>query len=49
MTNYFLLNLSVADLLVTVVCMPGALQEAVSKLWFLGDVACTAISYSQCK
>jgi hypothetical protein len=41
-TNYFLINLSVADLLVIVVCMPTVLIELHSKpeVWVLGAVMC---------
>jgi len=40
-TNVFLLNLSVADLLVLLVCQPAALLEFYSKdRWFLGTFMC---------
>jgi hypothetical protein len=40
-TNYFLTNLSIADLLVLLVCMPPALMEIYTKeAWYLGEVAC---------
>ncbi len=40
-TNVFLLNLSVADLLVVLICMPSALAEFYTKdVWYLGPVMC---------
>ena len=38
-TNFFLVNLSVADLLVILVCMPSAFVDIFSKeVWYLGPV-----------
>lgn len=40
-TNFFLVNLSVADLLVILVCMPSAFVDIFSKeIWYLGPVMC---------
>ncbi|XP_064601050.1 gastrin/cholecystokinin type B receptor-like [Liolophura sinensis] len=40
-TNFFLLNLSVADLLVIVVCMPSAVMELHARdYWYLGEFMC---------
>ncbi len=40
-TNVFLGNLSVADLLVLLVCMPPALVELHARdVWYLGDTLC---------
>ena len=40
-TNFFLINLSVADLLVILVCMPSAFVDIYSKeVWYLGPVMC---------
>ena len=41
-TNLFLINLSIADLLVIVVCMPTVLIELHSRpeVWILGEVMC---------
>ena len=40
-TNVFLLNLSVADILVVLICMPSALAEFYGKdVWYLGPVMC---------
>ncbi|KAK2579691.1 hypothetical protein KPH14_011038 [Odynerus spinipes] len=46
-TNYFVVNLSVADLLVTTICMPVAVTQAVSIVWFYGEVMCKLSSYLQ--
>lgn len=40
-TNVFLLSLSVADLLVLVICMPSALLEFYGKdVWYIGPAMC---------
>lgn len=45
-TNYFLVNLSVADLLVLLVCSPSALIEIYSKeIWYLGKFMCKMVPY----
>ncbi|KDR22267.1 Orexin receptor type 1, partial [Zootermopsis nevadensis] len=46
-TNYFLVNLSVADLLVTLICMPVAISQAVIKLWLYGEFMCKITYYLQ--
>ena len=48
-TNYFLVNLSIADLLVTLICMPMAVGQNVSKLWIYGEVMCMLTTYFQGK
>ncbi|WAR21627.1 TRFR-like protein [Mya arenaria] len=43
-TNVFLLNLSLADVLVLVVCQPAALLEFFGKdRWFLGELMCRPV------
>ncbi|XP_077992110.1 growth hormone secretagogue receptor type 1-like [Glandiceps talaboti] len=45
-TNYFLVNLSVADLLVLVICMPVALLETyIFHPWLLGEVMCKLVPF----
>ncbi|XP_035691409.1 growth hormone secretagogue receptor type 1-like [Branchiostoma floridae] len=45
-TNYFLVNLSVADLLLLLVCMPTSLLETwVPMPWLLGEVMCKLVPY----
>ncbi|XP_029675448.1 QRFP-like peptide receptor isoform X2 [Formica exsecta] len=46
-TNYFVVNLSVADLLVTIICMPVAVSQAVSMAWSHGELMCKLSSYLQ--
>lgn len=44
-----MVNLSVADLLVTTICMPVAASQAVSIVWIYGEVMCKLSSYLQGK
>ncbi|XP_031773057.1 pyroglutamylated RF-amide peptide receptor-like [Apis florea] len=46
-TNYFVVNLSVADLLVTTICMPVAVSQAVSMKWIHGEIMCKLSFYLQ--
>ncbi|XP_029159817.1 uncharacterized protein LOC114931837 [Nylanderia fulva] len=46
-TNYFVVNLSVADLLVTIICMPVAVIQADSIVWRHGELMCKLSSYLQ--
>ncbi|XP_075210826.1 orexin receptor type 2-like [Lycorma delicatula] len=46
-TNYFLVNLSVADLLVTFICMPMAVAQTITGLWIYGEAMCKLTSYLQ--
>ncbi|XP_050545008.1 QRFP-like peptide receptor isoform X2 [Daktulosphaira vitifoliae] len=46
-TNYFLVNLSIADLLVTFICMPMAVGQSVTGLWLYGEPMCKLTSYLQ--
>lgn len=44
-TNVFLGNLSIADLLVLLVCMPPALVELHARdVWYLGDTLCESLA-----
>ncbi|CAL4062341.1 unnamed protein product, partial [Meganyctiphanes norvegica] len=46
-TNYFLMNLSLADLLVLLVCLPAALVELHSppQIWVLGKAMCLIVPF----
>ncbi|XP_013783951.1 growth hormone secretagogue receptor type 1-like [Limulus polyphemus] len=46
-TNFFLINLSIADLLVLLVCMPTVLIELHSKpeVWLLGEGMCKSVPF----
>ncbi|PAV71159.1 hypothetical protein WR25_07354 isoform F [Diploscapter pachys] len=46
-TNFYLLNLAVADLLRTVVCIPSTLLSELTHCWLLGSIACKIIAYTQ--
>ncbi|XP_068630674.1 neuropeptide FF receptor 2-like [Battus philenor] len=46
-TNIFLVNLSVADLLVTGICMPIQLSKAITLVWFYGETVCKIANYIQ--
>ncbi|XP_037301787.1 QRFP-like peptide receptor [Manduca sexta] len=46
-TNIFLVNLSVADLLVTLFCMPVQIAKAVTVLWYFGEVMCKTLNFLQ--
>lgn len=48
-TNYFVVNLSIADLLVTIICMPMAVSQAVSIIWVYGEIMCKLFFYLQGK
>ncbi|XP_018571243.1 orexin receptor type 2-like [Anoplophora glabripennis] len=47
-TNYFLVSLSVADLLVTLVCMPLAAWRAYTTIYNFGQYTCKISAYFQC-
>lgn len=46
-TNYFLVNLAVADFLVVLICLPPTLVHDIAQTWFLGIVMCKLILYLQ--
>ncbi len=45
--NLFLLNLSLSDLLVTLVCMPMVVGQTVFRLWVYGSTMCKLSVYTQ--
>ena len=47
--NLFLLNLALADLLVTLICMPMVVGQTVFRLWVYGAVMCKLSVYTQGK
>ena len=46
-TNYFIVNLAVADLLVILICLPPTVLWDVTETWFLGLRLCKAVPYLQ--
>uniref|UniRef100_A0A0N5A8P5 G_PROTEIN_RECEP_F1_2 domain-containing protein n=1 Tax=Syphacia muris TaxID=451379 RepID=A0A0N5A8P5_9BILA len=46
-TNIFLLNLAVADLLLSVICMPSTLLNNLCFCWTLGYLSCKLFAYLQ--
>lgn len=46
-TNLFIVNLSVADFLVVVVCLPPTVLGDVTETWFMGNVMCKIVLYIQ--
>ncbi|KAK9411325.1 orexin receptor type 2 [Crotalus adamanteus] len=46
-TNYFIVNLSLADILVTLTCLPATLVVDITETWFLGNSLCKVIPYLQ--
>lgn len=46
-TNNFLLNLAIADLLVAFVCVPMTVAEKIYRLWIYGEALCKLVPYLQ--
>ncbi|XP_028936750.1 orexin receptor type 1 [Ornithorhynchus anatinus] len=46
-TNYFIVNLSLADVLVTAICLPASLLVDITESWFFGQTLCKVIPYLQ--
>lgn len=46
-TNYFIVNLAVADLLVLLICLPPSVVWDVTETWFLGLTLCRIVPYLQ--
>ena len=47
-TNIFLVNLSIADLLVLLICTPTSIMEVYNdpEIWYLGEAMCKILSFS---
>ncbi|KAL0124827.1 hypothetical protein PUN28_006588 [Cardiocondyla obscurior] len=46
-TNYFVINLSIADLLVATICMPMTINQEISMSWNHSEFLCKLTSYLQ--
>jgi len=46
-TNYFIVNLAVSDLMVIVICLPPTVLGDVTETWFMGMVMCKIVQYLQ--
>ncbi|KAF5297590.1 hypothetical protein FQA39_LY12066 [Lamprigera yunnana] len=46
-TNYFIVNLAVADFLVILLCLPPTVIWDVTLTWFFGDIMCKTVYYLQ--
>lgn len=46
-TNYFIVNLSLADVLVTIICLPASLIVDITETWFFGNTLCKIVPYLQ--
>lgn len=46
-TNYFIVNLAVADFLVILICLPPTVLWDVTKTWFFGSITCKLVLYLQ--
>lgn len=46
-TNCFIVNLSFADILVTVICLPASLVVDITETWFFGNTLCKVVPYLQ--
>lgn len=46
-TNIFIVNLAIADLLVIILCLPPTVVWDVTETWFLGEAMCKGVLYFQ--
>lgn len=46
-TNLFIVNLSVADFLVLLVCLPTTVLVDVTETWYMGRIMCKIVQYLQ--
>lgn len=46
-TNYFILNLSIGDILITLLCVPFTCYSMMNQYWPFGSFLCPVISYVQ--
>lgn len=46
-TNYFIVNLAVADFLVILICLPPTVLVDTTETWYMGSVMCKIVHYMQ--
>ena len=46
-TNLFIVNLAIADLLVLILCLIPTVLEDVTETWYMGSVCCKIVKYCQ--
>ncbi|KAL3869066.1 hypothetical protein ACJMK2_041793 [Sinanodonta woodiana] len=46
-TNYFLVNLAIADFFVILICLPPSVVHTIAESWFLGLTMCKLVQYLQ--
>lgn len=46
-TNYFIMNLAIADFLVILICLPPTVIWDITCTWFFGNIACKVVLYLQ--
>lgn len=46
-TNYFIVNLAVADFMVILFCLPPTVLWDVTETWFMGEIMCKIVLYIQ--
>lgn len=46
-TNYFITNLAIGDILITLFCVPFTSVSYLQQYWPFGDVLCPVVNYSQ--
>lgn len=46
-TNYFIMNLAVGDILITIFCVPFTSVSYLQQYWSFGDFLCPVVNYSQ--
>lgn len=46
-TNYFILNLAIGDVLITILCVPFTSVALLKQYWPFGSILCPVVNYSQ--
>ncbi len=46
-TNYFIVNLALADFLVILICLPPTVLDDVTETWYMGSIMCRIVKYLQ--